>query len=185
MPSKIEEEICAIVLDETLVYTDYFINDGYSQHLFSTIVKTPITKNFSILGENYIGCTSTPLIRKKDFISIGKFDEKLPSNQEWDLWIRLVLSNYKIVYVAKPLIIKYQSKESITNDRNIRIEGWKILFNKYKKTYLKHRDQYSKALYFYSLDVRLNKQIFRSTMILLYSIHNKFIWRIHHNKYVK
>jgi glycosyltransferase involved in cell wall biosynthesis len=42
-----------------------------------------------IMRRNYIGGCSVPVIRRKAFDQVGGFDERFPSAQDYDLWIRL------------------------------------------------------------------------------------------------
>src|SRR4030042_1588084 len=60
----------------------------------------------AILAENYVGTTSTPLIKKECFLKTGLFDETLPSAQDWDMWIRIG-QYYEFDFVTEQLVKYY------------------------------------------------------------------------------
>jgi glycosyltransferase involved in cell wall biosynthesis len=57
----------------------------------------------SIMADNYIGITSSVLVRRDALQRIGGFDESLPAFQDWDVYIRL-LSNGAAVGIDRPLV---------------------------------------------------------------------------------
>lgn len=84
-----------------------------------------------LLKDNYIGGTSFPMLRREYVLESGGFDEKLPSCQEYDLWIRL-RKKYKFACVPTSLGRYYISGDSIYKKSQKRYyEGDYILLNKY------------------------------------------------------
>jgi glycosyltransferase involved in cell wall biosynthesis len=61
-----------------------------------------ITNYFEIACENTLYNSSSVLLRKKDFIEIDAFNEKLAKGEDIDLWIRFALSK-KIAFYNIPL----------------------------------------------------------------------------------
>lgn len=49
---------------------------------------------------------SSVLVKKALLESVGLFDEALPACEDYDLWLR-VFSQYRVLLVAEPLLIKY------------------------------------------------------------------------------
>lgn len=83
-----------------------------------------------------VGETSSTLIKKDVFDNIGYFDESLPANQEYDLYIRIA-EKYKFDYVPEPLLKKYHYNQRISSDFNKKVKGLKLLHKKHKSRYKK------------------------------------------------
>lgn len=71
----------------------------------------------AIIKHNYIGTTSSVLIRKEILKASGGFDTRLPALQDYDLWIRICQKS-RIGYVNQPLIkyYNYAHVKQISND---------------------------------------------------------------------
>jgi len=80
------------------------IKYSYKEPFFSSQVK-------SIMGDNFIGTTSSVMISKKALLAVNGFDIKLPALQDYDLYIRLCL-DYKVIGIDEPLI-NYHYNHSI------------------------------------------------------------------------
>lgn len=87
-----------------------------------------------ILTENSVGAPSSVLVRKDCLDSVGRFDENLPSREEWDLYIRL-LQEYDAVSIPDPLVIKEQHEASISRDTSSIERDWPALFEKHRSKY--------------------------------------------------
>ncbi|MBN1760845.1 MAG: glycosyltransferase family 2 protein [Chitinispirillaceae bacterium] len=60
----------------------------------------------SIMAKNFIGTTSSVVVRRSTFDSIGGFDTALPALQDYDLYIRL-LRNRRVAWTPSPLTVYY------------------------------------------------------------------------------
>lgn len=81
---------------------------------------------------NVIGSTSRVLIRKKFFLTAGKFDETLPCMQDYDLWIRM--SQHCIIKHDNSATVIYtvhNNKKQISSNFMKYLETGKLLLNKY------------------------------------------------------
>jgi len=58
----------------------------------------------SIYYDNFIGSTSSVLIKKEWLTQINGFDETLPGFQDWDLYIRLIEAGALVTALGEPLI---------------------------------------------------------------------------------
>ena len=98
-------------------------------------------------GNNYIGSTSFPLLRKSALLDIGGFDVLQPSAQDLDVWLRLS-KKYKVDFVKEPLsLYHYHLEEKITGNHTKRINGWKRIIEK-NMDYLKaHPEAYYNKMY--------------------------------------
>lgn len=103
----------------------------------------------AILAENYVGTTSTPLIKKECFLKTGLFDETLPSAQDWDMWIRIG-QYYEFDFVTEQLVKYYLQDDSITRNREAKIEAYRIISKKYKNS-IKNLPKRVKAEHYFYL----------------------------------
>jgi glycosyltransferase involved in cell wall biosynthesis len=87
-----------------------------------------------LLVEYCVYGTETMLIKREYLEKVGGFDERLPSNQEYDLGIRL--SNHCTYdFVPEVLARKNESENQISFDFRCKIDGTRILHQKYKEEY--------------------------------------------------
>lgn len=92
--------------------------------------------SFSKLLElNYLGGFSGILIKKSSF-NQKIFDNKLPSCQDWDFWIRCFIDNKKIIILQSNLYnYTVHSNNKITNSLNNSYKGRLLFFFKYRKNF--------------------------------------------------
>ncbi|MBU2552539.1 MAG: glycosyltransferase [Proteobacteria bacterium] len=86
----------------------------------------------SILVQNFVGTTSTPLIKADLLAKTGGFDRSLPSCQDWDLWIRLA-GLVEFEYVDQVLVLSHYQGDSISANRAATIEGHLGIEAKYRQ----------------------------------------------------
>ncbi|RBP58082.1 GT2 family glycosyltransferase [Alkalibaculum bacchi] len=131
---KLEKQLNVIKADNRigLVYTgltSIYVNEGYSY-----VVKPELEGDISkdILMKNYIGTTSTVMVKKEIFAKSGMFDENLMALQDYDLWIRIC--QYTKVGIVKDSCIKYYN---YTNKMQIskRTEKYEETYYYLKKKY--------------------------------------------------
>ena len=111
------------------------------------VFEPPSCPDKGILGENTVGCTSMPLLRRSSFLDCGGFDSAMRSNQEWDLWVRM-LEHGTITVTDAPVGIKHLSKDSISSDTRRRRDGWIRMFGKHLPEYIRNPRQSERALWF-------------------------------------
>lgn len=120
--------------------------------------KTSLSGNIlsALLEDNFIPSPSV-LVKKKAILEAGLFDEKLPSCQDWDMWIRIVNSGYSGHVVEEFLTIynKHESQSIGTSD----------------KAKLGYRMYYRKHFYLY-----FNKYISKLQLIKLVKIIKRMVW---------
>ncbi|MCK4321003.1 glycosyltransferase [candidate division WOR-3 bacterium] len=152
-PKKLENQLTKMEtskLSPALVYTGLkqVNNDGKLIKEIIPIFRGNIFQE--LLIENVVGTTSSVLLRKEIFNSVGLFDENLPSRQDLDLWLRIA-RKYTFDYVKTPLVYIRIHKNRITEDLNMKINSRKLLFNKIYDE-LK-RDRRKIARYFYETGI--------------------------------
>ena len=84
-----------------------------------------------IFVQNIIGTTSTPMVRKSCFDTVGVFDESLPSCQDWDMWIRLC-QHYECKFIPRILVHYFCQSDSITRDNEATVLGLKMMTARYR-----------------------------------------------------
>lgn len=133
------------------VYTGYFIVDRADGRLRDQIVPTDRGDIYAkLLAGNCIGGTSSILLRRSCFDTVGMFDERLPSFQDYDLWIRLA-RKYRFEYVRAPLLKYFVHEKTISTDSAARAAGLELMLKKYG-----HSPAFRKkcSLYYLGLGVR-------------------------------
>ena len=99
-----------------LVYSDYYqVNEK------GEITKLSCSKkNLLLIQQNYVP-TSGVMCRRECIDTLGRFDENLGSNYDWDMWIR-ISEKYPIHCIPKPLF-KYRGHgENISLTRPNRLD---------------------------------------------------------------
>ncbi|OGZ06576.1 MAG: hypothetical protein A2942_00275 [Candidatus Lloydbacteria bacterium RIFCSPLOWO2_01_FULL_50_20] len=95
--------------------------------------------------------TSSLLIRRSVFDSVGFFDESLPSHQEVDLLIRIT-QVYKGVGIDLPLVrMDMTPHEHIGGDLLRRIRGRELLLAKHAGVYAKHKKAFAKQYFWLAI----------------------------------
>lgn len=83
----------------------------------------------SFLKVSVLG-SPTPLIKKCCFQKAGLFDERLPSCQDWDMWLR-ISKYYEVDFVSDILAKHHIHKNQITEKIELKIQGRKMMIKKY------------------------------------------------------
>jgi len=152
-PKKLENQLSKMEtskLSPALVYTGLkqVNNEGKLIKEIIPIFRGNIFQE--LLIENVVGTTSSVLLRKEIFNSVGLFDENLPSRQDLDLWLRIA-RKYTFDYVKTPLVNMRIHKNRITEDLKMKINSRELLFNKIYNELKKDRRKI--ARYFYETGI--------------------------------
>lgn len=166
LPDKLELQIQKFTSDDVgLVFCKAcYVNeiDGSIYEKNSLIYENDVFDKL-IFSTNFIGSTSSVIIRRSCLEISGLFDEEMQSLQDFDLWLRIA-AHYRVKYVDRPLINYYIHKgDRITTNYNKQIAGHERLIMK-NKEYL---DNHNKVRYFrysmllpYYASMRMYKKIF-------------------------
>lgn len=143
LPDKLEKQIELMKkTGAALVYCPYYNIDskGNMNLIVNDFFKGEIFDNDfeRLLAYNYVGSTSFPLLKKEVFYTIGKFNEKLKSSQDHDLWIRIA-QKYKIAYYDEPLVKYYYSQEAISRSMEKKLQGYNYLMEEYSVYYANNK----------------------------------------------
>lgn len=95
-----------------------------------------------LLRQNFIGSNSFVLVKRKVFYEVGKYDESLLSNQDYDLFIR-ISKEHDIDFVEEVLVRYYIHKgERISTNPEKQLQGRLALYDKYLTELKKDKDLY-------------------------------------------
>jgi len=132
LPEKLEKQLSVFEEDSTCgaVYTDflYMLPDGnvklcQNYHPEGWILK-------KLLSSNVVGTTSTVIVKRECFETVGLFDESLLSCQDWDMWIRIA-KRYSFRKVPEPLTKYRVHQDRITTDFRAVWRGHRAIMGKY------------------------------------------------------
>lgn len=145
-PSKLAQQIqlfCNSPSHIGAVYTGLAVLTR-DNHLVAT--HTP-TKSGDLGREIYfgncVGPLSTVAVRSECLQHCGLFDERLPSCQDWDLYIRIA-QKYYFYFVADCLVKYYVSQDAITADASAKAHGHAMVLHKYQTQITKDKKAHSR-----------------------------------------
>jgi glycosyltransferase involved in cell wall biosynthesis len=133
-PEKLARQVFVLLRSHPntgAIYTGYDIVDRDSGKAISRMLPEHRGDvSLVLLRGNCVGPTSSFLVRRKCFETVGMFDESLPSFQEYDLWIRLSRA-YHFDYVAECLFNYCVHSKRISTNPEAICKGVGILLRKY------------------------------------------------------
>lgn len=74
------------------------------------------------------------LVKKELFEKAGWFDESIPALQDWEFWIR-ASQHTQFKFIPEVLMKSYVLEDSIANNKNKRLRGRELIFNKHELTF--------------------------------------------------
>ena len=157
LPEKLEKQIK--VFEKALpnvgvVYSGAYVMDDemriYLPHPHLTQKEGYLHKQF--LKGMFIVHASV-VIRKECFKAVGMYDDKTPSKQDWDMWIRLS-KYYDFKFIDEPLVITYFSPETSHYDKISAARGLVFLLEKHGEE-IKKVDRKLLSLYYLGCGLNL------------------------------
>ena len=146
LPSKASEQVNFLKKGYGLVFCKglkIYTEPIYIEEIYGNAVNFIQTPNFQdLLVKNYVGTTSQIMITRECFYKVKGFDPNFLARQDYDFCIR-VSRHYKLYGIDNILFKHYiHSEQQISKDINKTMQGYKYLFQKYKKYYQKNRMAY-------------------------------------------
>ena len=83
-----------------------------------------------LMKKNWVSTTSSVVLRRECLEKVGTFDERLPSFQDYDLWIRIA-KEYAFEYVDGSLVTYYEHGEKIWKNHGALEKGIDLIVEKY------------------------------------------------------
>ena len=132
-PTKLERQMNALERspDAALVYTWSTLTNAAgvpTGRIFKSDAQGQVWAD--LILNNFVGCGSTPVVKRSYIQTLGAFDQSLGSAvEDWEMWLRLALKHPFLV-VSEPLV-KYRQHE-ISASRNWRNmeQGFKTVLEK-------------------------------------------------------
>ncbi|GAB3319814.1 glycosyltransferase family 2 protein [Haloplanus salinarum] len=98
-----------------LVYTGIEQRDSGGKINGVTRPETPRNIKKRLLLDDFIGTFSSIMVRSEVPEAVGKLDERFPSWQDWEFYIRVVQS-YEVRAIPDPLVIRHNEGEQISDN---------------------------------------------------------------------
>src|SRR5262245_19129138 len=134
LPEKLARQIALVLRDRgaaAVVYTGYVIVDESNGKICGQKIPRRRGNLYrALLENNCVGGTSSVLVRRSCFETVGLFDEALPSFQDYDLWIRIA-SSFQFDCITEPLLKYFVHPNKIWTDPEALMAGLKIMLDKY------------------------------------------------------
>lgn len=133
LPHKLERQIPLLSSQPNvgLAYSGYEVVDDVGRVIERVTPRFRGQLYSLLLRRNCMGA-STVVVRAACLNRIGGFDERLPSCQDWDLWIRCA-RHYRVDYIPEPLMQYTRSTQSIRISRDVEssIRGHNMIIDKH------------------------------------------------------
>jgi glycosyltransferase involved in cell wall biosynthesis len=132
LPEKLEKQLNALaaVPESVACSTDYRVNFPL---MIKKIVNTPSAVTMqTLLKANVLGGASVCICRADLLKSIGGFDGKLKSAQDWDVWVRL--REIGVIISVPEVLVEYfvHFNRRISNDMRAKYAGARRFYFKYR-----------------------------------------------------
>ena len=133
-PEKLGRQVSTLLASPAEVggvYTGYFMVDRSDGQIRGQMVPTERGDLYeTLLAGNCIGSTSSMLLRRSCFEKVGIFDERLPSFQDYDLWLRIA-RKYQFDCIRQPLLKYFVHGEKIWTNPQALTQGLELMLRKY------------------------------------------------------
>lgn len=129
LPQKLERQLHAVADSPSAVASVTGVLQRWS-HEDKAFTPPRTISLFQLRQMNYLGSTSSAIVRRSAFASVNGFDESMPSCQDWDLWFRLrQIGDFAIV--QEPLVVFNQTETvRITSNETAVFEGHRLFFDR-------------------------------------------------------
>jgi glycosyltransferase involved in cell wall biosynthesis len=146
LPDKLKQQVKLLnTTPENVgaVYTGFVTIDKRSS---KTLSETSPSKRGSIfddlLSANCVGTTSTVVLRRKCFQTVGLFDEELVAWVDYDMWLR-VAKEFDFECLPSPQVKYYTHSGNITANYGAKIQGIKKMQQKHGALFALDRKSFS------------------------------------------
>jgi glycosyltransferase involved in cell wall biosynthesis len=180
LPEKLKMQIC--LLDHSLpevggVCTGCFTIERESERVLS--VDSPEMHDLS--KGNFI-TTSSILLRRECFEKCDLFDERMLTNSDYDMWIR-ISTKFSFKIIKNALVNYYIHENRLTRNYEKKAAGLEILFEKYDNFFKNDRKEYGRkylhlaVLYCYKGEIQKGIKAFsKSVRMSPFETRNYFIF---------
>ena len=121
-----------------------------------------------LLQYNFLITSSCIMTKREIFKKIGLFDNKFKVSDDWDMWLRILKSDYELDYTPECLVNYFVHEQNLSSNREKEIEEFKRLFNKNNNGLYRMEDSWFLSYYYFK-----NKQYKLSRKYYLQNILSK------------
>ena len=135
LPPKLQKQVRLIEssLEEyVMVYSGFEFHIEGDPKYKDVVIPTKRGDLFKELLRSNVAGTLTVLAKRSAILHAGLFDEKIPTCEDWDLWIRLAQLG-KIDFVPEVLAYDYIHGRQVSRVFDKKLEGKKLVYKKYKR----------------------------------------------------
>ncbi len=181
LPEKLEIETKILDHDKNLIIcsTGYkFINEKNGETIGTSKIQKKIVSGEIILRAICNTTINFTVVRKKA-IEIGGFDEKLPSREDWDFWIRIT-SLGKGYQDSLNLVNNYTMRnDHVSSGISNKLNGTEALLKKHNHLFIEDLVAYSSILRNIAMMNLLNNDIVNAIKYYVeaYKVTNNFLTR--------
>jgi glycosyltransferase involved in cell wall biosynthesis len=90
--------------------------------------------------------TSCVVLRRQCFDKVGLFDEQIPYNNDYDMWIRIA-EQFHFECISEPLVVYHTHEQKLSTNPTLVVQGHQIVLQKYKTFIVSNRKSYSRLCY--------------------------------------
>lgn len=113
-----------------------------------------------ILLDNFIA-TSSIVLKRECFETVGLFDETIPYNSDYDMWIRIA-RKYCFECIQEPLFIYHTHRTKLNTNLKLVLQGHEIVLEKYDKYFATNGRNLSRLYYTLGILYSLNGSVDKS-----------------------
>lgn len=134
LPAKLERQLAVFTTvgaDVAIVYA------GYRRDYADVTLDVDVVPNLQghilteLLRDNFIGPTSSVIVRRSAFEAVGGFDAAFPASQDYDLYLRIA-RRYAIRGVPEVLTLSHRhTAGSIGGDTDAKLEAFDLLLERH------------------------------------------------------
>jgi glycosyltransferase involved in cell wall biosynthesis len=94
----------------------HFRESQWTQHEFDSCFESPVSQIVEHLSESFLNpyfATSTVMVRRSAFESVGGFDTELRIAEDVDFYLRILASDHRVLVLPQPVVFKRPVKGSL------------------------------------------------------------------------
>lgn len=169
LPGKLEEQVGLLEKSTDklgVVYTGVNCVDMKLGNLVKVLV--PQYRGYilnDLLFHNFI-TTSSTVVKKTCFETVGLFDPQFGYAEDYDMWIRIA-AKFDFDYIAKPMINYALHLDKISMNYNTAIRGLEQIIIKHESLFSRHKSAYTNQLFAIGIFYCYNGNISRGRQVLI------------------
>lgn len=174
-PTKVEEQIHYINQGYSLVFCKGLVidtrNSIYKEKIYGNSVGFISQPHFQdLLIKNRIGTTSQIMVSREKFIQVNGFDSRFQARQDYDFCLQ-ISRHFKIYGVDNILFKHYlHDEQQISQSPKKALQGYLLLFDKYKYDYKRNKDAYINILCKIAKSYRNNNMYLRWMFVFIRAV---------------